>query len=115
MDSKGNFKKGSVEILALHILLSGDCYGYELSQLINEYSDGIIKIPEGTLYPALYRMEEQGFITEEKRQIGKRLTRVYYHIESKGKKYLHDLLDEYHLTHKGIKMILSQSIKGKGD
>ena len=111
MDKKGNFKKGAVEILSLHILLQRDCYGYEITQLINEYSDGIIKVPEGTLYPALYKLEENGYISEEKRLVGKRLTRVYYHLEEKGKQYLDELLEEYYLTHKGIQLILDNNIK----
>jgi PadR family transcriptional regulator PadR len=68
-------------MLILHLLKYGDCYGYQLAQLIEEYSDGVIQVPAGSLYPSLYRLEEQGFITEEKRQAGKRLIRSYYHLE----------------------------------
>ena len=49
--NKSNFKKGSVEMLLLHLLKTeGDCYGYQLSQLINQRSSGVLVIPEGSMY-----------------------------------------------------------------
>lgn len=45
-------------MLALKILSEKDCYGYELCQLMNERSNGIIVVPEGSLYPALYKLAD---------------------------------------------------------
>lgn len=97
-------------MLILSILSSQDCYGYQLSLLIKEYSGEKISLPEGSLYPALYRLTDEGYISDEKRQIGKRLTRVYYHIEPEGKKYLNKLLEEYYSLHDGIQSILKCSL-----
>lgn len=58
MDRRDNFKKGSIEMLALKILSEKDCYGYELCQLMNERFNGIIVVPEGSLYPALYKLAD---------------------------------------------------------
>ena len=49
MDRRDNFKKGSIEMLALKILSEKDCYGYELCQLMKERSGGVIAVPEGSL------------------------------------------------------------------
>lgn len=116
MAGKGSFIKGSVEMIALQVLMGGECYGYELRQLITEYSGGVIKIPEGTLYPALYKLEEKGYIREEKRLTGKRKTviRVYYHIEESGKEYLQEQISEYHSIHEGIRKIIERKMTGKG-
>ena len=64
--------------LCLYLLSQKDYYGYELSQLMDSLSDGVIKIPIGSLYPALYKLIEYGFISDHKEQVGKRMTRVYY-------------------------------------
>ena len=61
--TKNNFKKGSVEMLMLHILQEADCYGYEIAQNIKERSGGRITVLEGSMYPILYRLEEAGFIS----------------------------------------------------
>ena len=55
MNNKSNFRRGSVELLILHLLSQQDYYGYEISTLIREQTDGYLNIPVGSLYPALYK------------------------------------------------------------
>lgn len=114
MRAHNNFKKGAVEMLLLHILSSkGDCYGYQLSQLIRQTSDDYLIIPEGSLYPALYKLIEKGYISDYKKQIGKRLTRVYYHIDTAGKNRLTELVEDYLATTESIKKILNHDFSEK--
>ncbi len=111
MNIQNNFKKGSVEMLVLHILNSGgDCYGYEISQLIKELSNGYLVVPEGSLYPALYKLIEKGYISDYKKQVGKRLIRVYYHIEPIGIERLNMLVKEYYATSACITAILNTDL-----
>ena len=84
MDNKSNFRRGSVELLVLHLLNQKDYYGYELSQTIKEQSDSVLNIPVGSIYPALYKLIDSGYISDYKKQVGRRLIRVYYHIEDSG-------------------------------
>lgn len=104
--AKPNFIRGSVELLVLYLLSQKDYYGYELSQLMDSLSDGVIKIPIGSLYPALYKLIEYGFISNHKEQVGKRMTRVYYHLEQPGFQRMHILITEYTKVHKAISSIL---------
>ena len=68
--NKSNFKKGSVEMLLLHLLKTeGDCYGYQLSQLINQRSGGVLVIPEGSMYPTLYKLIDNSYITDYKKRL----------------------------------------------
>ena len=57
MSIKGSFKKGSLDMLVLALLTSGDKYGYEISQAIGERGSSVLRLPEGSLYPTLYRLE----------------------------------------------------------
>lgn len=104
--------KDKEEMLILSILSTEDCYGYQLSLLIKDYSQGKISLPEGSLYPALYKLVDNGLISDEKRQVGKRLTRVYYHMEPEGKDYLNQLIEEYNSLHSGIQSILNKTKEG---
>ena len=70
-----------MEMVLLKILSQGDCYGYQIVQTLEQMSDGYIKVAEGTMYPILYRLLDEGYISDEKRLVGKRQTRIYYHIE----------------------------------
>ena len=108
MASRNSFKSGSCEMLILHILKEyGDCYAYQISQFIAKCSNNNLSFPEGSLYPAFYRLMDNEFISDYKKQVGKRLIRVYYHIEEKGKERLTQLLDEYYQTEQSIKLILN--------
>lgn len=56
-------KKGVLEMLVLRLLTDEPSHGYELIVRLRESSDGLLDLKEGTLYPILYRLEEEGCIT----------------------------------------------------
>ena len=108
MTNRNSFKTGSCELIILHILKNyGDCYAYQISQLITKVSDGEIFFPEGTLYPAFYKIIDKGYISDYKRKVGKRLVRVYYHLEEAGEQRLNELLDEFNSTVNSINRLLA--------
>lgn len=72
MNIRDNFKKGYVEMLILNFLSEKDLYGYEMTQLVIERGGGYIKIPEGSLYPTLYKLEDKHMISSYQKQVGKR-------------------------------------------
>ena len=55
-------KKGVLEMLVLEAVCTGPTYGYELLSRLKEHSAGQFALKEGTLYPILYRLEDNGFI-----------------------------------------------------
>lgn len=109
MDIKNNFKKGSVEMLLLSLLSEQDLYGYQMSQLIIERGGGYISVPEGSLYPTLYKLQDKHLISSYEKQVGKRLKRIYYHIEGKGLDYLKELIAEYYAVNECITKIIHYS------
>ncbi len=107
MKYRDGFKKGSLELLILKILSEKDCYGYEITQLLKEHSKGAISVPEGSLYPALYKLEENGYVSNKKVLIGRRRERVYYHLEPSGQDYLQEITVAYWEVADGISSILN--------
>lgn len=107
MANRNSFKSGSCEMIALHILNQyGDCYGYQLSNLIRSLSDNNFFFPEGSLYPALHKMIDNGLISSYSHKAGLRRVQIIYHIEKKGKEKLEQLLREYRETTSYINAIL---------
>ena len=104
-----SFKTGSIEMLLLYLLTEDDYYGYQLSQMVKKRSNGILQVPEGSMYPTLYRLAEKGYVTYERKQAGKRLKRVYYHLEPFGREYLAGLLHSYRMVEKGITLIMGDT------
>lgn len=108
MAARNSFKSGSCEMIVLHILKNyGDCYAFQISRYITELSDGKLFFPEGSLYPSFYKMIDHHYISDYKKQSGKRLTKVYYHIEPAGEERLAQLLNDYHQTIESINQILN--------
>lgn len=104
---RSNFKMGTVEMIVLFLLNKHDLYGYQLTTLIKTLSDGDMVITESTLYPTLYKLLNNGYISDYEEPIGKRRVRVYYHLEEAGKARLSDLLTDYQTITIGIEKILS--------
>ncbi|MBQ6864865.1 MAG: PadR family transcriptional regulator [Clostridia bacterium] len=105
MQNAENFKRGTVELVILSVLTQKDLYGYELVKTISEKSEKNFDLPLGTLYPVLYRLVENGLISDRDEVVNKRL-RKYYHLEEKGKEYYKELLAEYEKISLGVNLIL---------
>lgn len=112
MEIRDTFKKGFVEMLLLSLLADGDQYGYQLSQEIARRSNGTIKIPEGSLYPTMYKLESDGYVSGTKVLVGKRMSRVYYHLKPQGQARLDKLLEEYQLFTAGMDQVLAGKLEG---
>ena len=67
-----------------------------LQGMAKDITNGQIKIAEGTMYPILYKLQDQGYISDRQVKVGKRQTRVYYHLEPAGKEYLSQLTHDYY-------------------
>jgi len=76
--------KGTISAIILKLLDENEkMYGYQIAQKVKEMSDNKILIKEGSLYPALHKLKNDGLVTIETVNIGKRIRR-YYRLTSMG-------------------------------
>lgn len=68
---------GHVDLLLLSALEKGPAHGYGLIEVLRERSEGAFDLREGTLYPALYRLERRGLVASRWASVGKRGRRIY--------------------------------------
>ncbi len=61
--ARTDLMQGTLELLILKTLSRDSMHGYGIAQRIHEAADDLLKIEDGSLYPALYRMEERGWVT----------------------------------------------------
>lgn len=101
-----SFRRGVMSMVILALLGKEDMYGYQLVQETAYCSGGLLTTQEGSLYPVLYRLLDQGFISDRKVLVGRRMTRVYYHLEPQGKDQLRALIREYTDTTCGVFRII---------
>lgn len=107
--SQGLFRRGAATLCVLSLLSERENYGYELSNGMETLSGGRFTMPEGTLYPILYKMEDKGYINVRYEKIGRRMRRAYYSLTDEGVQYYHLLLKEYQNVQEGIRLILEHA------
>ena len=87
--------KGSTHTLLLSLLIDQPMYGYQLAQEIDQRSSGYFQFKEGTLYPALHRLERTGLVTGRWRESPAGKNRRYYYVTELGRSELKSMLKEW--------------------
>lgn len=113
MANKNYFINGITELLVLYLLNQKDYYVYEITKTIAELSEGNLLISQNTIYTATYKLENEHKISEYSKLVGKKRTRVYYHIEQSGRQYLEELITSYQMTIAGISKIMETQLEGQ--
>ncbi|MCA0972578.1 PadR family transcriptional regulator [Halobacillus litoralis] len=88
--------KGSTSLLVLQLLNDRDMYGYELVKEMDRRSDHNFQVKEGTLYPALHKLEKQGYVSHYWHEQEKGPARKYYQVTTEGQKMLEERTSEWH-------------------
>jgi PadR family transcriptional regulator PadR len=88
-------KRGSIELIVLHLLSSGEAYGYEIVSTLTARTDGALEVTDGTLYPVLYRLERAGYVAVRWETPVRGVPRKYYHLTPEGRAELSQLTHEW--------------------
>lgn len=80
-----DMRTGSTTVLILSLLAEGPMYGYQLSKELAARSGGVFDLQEGTLYPALHRMEKEGLLTSYWEVVEEGPSRKYYALTDQGR------------------------------
>lgn len=86
--SKNDVLQGTLTLLVLRTLAHGPMHGYGITLHIHKVSNEILRVEEGSLYPALHRMEQEGWIAAEWRPSENNRRARYYSLSVKGRKQL---------------------------
>jgi transcriptional regulator len=81
-------KKGSAELVILALLEARPRHGYEISQVIEQRSDGAVRFKVASLYPLLYRLERRGWIAGQWVERDGQRRRRYYRLTRDGRRIL---------------------------
>ena len=86
--AKNNLLQGTLDMLVLKALSLGPMHGYGVGQRIQQTSDDVLRVEEGSLYPALYRIEQQGWIESEWGVSDNNQRAKFYKLTRQGRKQL---------------------------
>ena len=105
MAYKNNLITGITELLVLKILEQQDSYVYQ--KMINNHSEQLLSISLNTIYTVTYKLEKENLISEYSKRVGKKRTRVYYHLEETGKEHLAKVMTNYNNMIDGVNRIIN--------
>jgi len=106
-------KRGSLELIVLHLLEPGEAYGYEIVTRVTTKTDGAFGITDGTLYPVLYRLERAGFVAVRWETPERGVPRKYYRLTDAGREELARLKHEWRSFVSAIAKLLDNEEEGK--
>jgi PadR family transcriptional regulator PadR len=87
-DFKTDLLQGTLDMLILRVLSRGDMHGWGIADRIEQLSKNVLSVGEGSLYPALYRLQEQGWIEAEWGVSENNRKAKFYRLTKSGRKQL---------------------------
>ena len=100
--------KGSTSLLVMSVLKGQDLYGYKIIKELEVRSENVFELKEGTLYPILHALEQEGFLESYWDEFEGR-KRKYYHLTRKGLRQLETKREEWKVYSGSVDKVLSFS------
>jgi len=85
---KTDLLQGTLDLLVLKILALGPTHGWDISQRIQQISQDVLKVNQGSLYPSLHRLEQQGWISSEWGTSDNNRKAKFYRLTAAGRRQL---------------------------
>ena len=99
--------KGTLDMLILKVVALGPIHGYAISQRIQQISRDLFQIPEGSLYPALHRLEDRGWLQAKWEETETGREAKFYALTRAGRKRLNAEMDNWERLSEAVALILS--------
>jgi PadR family transcriptional regulator, regulatory protein PadR len=103
---KAEFLKGTLDMLILKVVASGAIHGYAISQRIQQISNDLFQVPQGSLYPALHRLEEREWLEAEWKETNTGRDAKFYRLTRKGRKQLETEMSNWAQLSEAVSLIL---------
>ena len=107
--SKSDLLPGTLDMLVLHTLTLGALHGYAIAQHIEKLSDRVLQVEQGSLYPALERLQRQGWLTSKWGQTPTGRRARYYTITASGRKQLGDEISDFDRVMLAINRVMDRA------
>src|ERR1700749_1737846 len=86
--SKSDLPQGTLDLLILQVVALGPVHGYAIAQRLQQVSRGVLQVPEGSLYPALHRLENRNLLAADWKETETGREAKFYRLTRKGKTQL---------------------------
>ncbi len=88
MPAKSDLPQGTLDLLVLKVVALGPVHGYAIAQRLQQASRDVVQVPQGSLYPALHRLENQGLLAADWKETETGREAKFYRLTRRGRKRL---------------------------
>src|SRR5947208_5554260 len=109
---KSDLPQGTLGLLMLQVIALGPVHGYAIAQRLEQVSRGVVQVPQGSLYPALHRLENRGLLAADWKETETGREAKYYRLTRKGRAHLESETASWQRLTQAIGLILKLSEGG---
>jgi len=112
--AKSDLPQGTLDMLILQVVALGPIHGYAIAQRMRQMSRDVVQVPQGSLYPALHRLEIRKVLAAEWKASETGREAKYYRLTAKGRTYLEAETANWERLSVAIRLILRSAQEGGG-
>jgi len=113
-ESDSEMLKGTLDMMILRTLLIGDAHGHTIAKVIERTSEGVLEVEQGSLYPALHRLEDRGWVSSHWGASENNRRAKFYRLTSPGRKQLVHETNRWKLMARAIGLVMGEKAMVKG-
>jgi transcriptional regulator len=103
---KTDLLQGTLDLLVLKVVALGPVHGYGISQRIRQISDSVLQVQQGSLYPALHRLEKRGWLAADWGESENGRQAKFYRLSAKGRRQLASEEQTWNRLSAAVRLIL---------
>ena len=109
---KSELPQGTLDLLILKVVALGPVHGYAIAQRLQQVSRDVVQAPQGSLYPALHRLENRGLLSADWKETGTGREAKFYRLTRKGRAQLETVTASWQRLAEAVGLILKMSEAG---
>jgi PadR family transcriptional regulator, regulatory protein PadR len=109
MSKPTDLVQGTLDLLILNVIANGPMHGWAIAQRIKQISDDVLQVGQGSLYPALHKLEQQGWIEAEWGESDNNRRAKYYSITRAGRKAMAHETAQWERLSAAISLVVRQA------
>jgi PadR family transcriptional regulator, regulatory protein PadR len=112
LNPKSDLPQGTLDLLILKVVALGPVHGYAIAQRLEQVSQHVVQVPQGSLYPALHRLENRGLLSADWKETETGREAKFYRLTAKGRAQLETEAASWERLTEAIGLILKLSQGG---
>ena len=112
MPEKSDLPQGTLDLLILKVVALGPVHGYAIAQRLQQVSRDVVQVPQGSLYPALHRLEYRGLLAAEWEETDTGREAKFYRLTRKGRAQLESEAASWQRLTEAVSLVLKLSEGG---